>query len=466
MYSVLLEVLISLAGIYLLFSLFCSAVWEAWTQMRGSRGHLLRRRVSEILGGGALFEQVYRHPLLTALGTAAEKKRGPLAQSLFNVAFGHLQRPGAGTAGTDEKKHINPSYLPSRLFALAILSVASGARPTAEPAGFRATREGIVANPLLPPDTKERLLALMDAADHDLEQARRNIAAWFDSAMDRLSGTYQRQTQWGLFVIGLLVAAWANLDTFAMARAVWHNATLRQSIVSATDQMLQRLDTLHAMEAAKPAAKGDGKGDKPTPEKSEATGGKPAPEKSGGKGEKPVTEKGGDKADKAAEKGGEKNGPDTSTVRVGACAWALDRRKCETDGAPKYFGDDLNRQLTEWVKLGLPVGWDAECRRIQRTPAETQKSEPGEDKQQGATASDSGKEKQKDAKGPGNAKGTTPAPESCKMPEISTQNRGFWGWKLVGILLTAFFASFGSPFWFDLLNKLYGLRGAGAKPVK
>src|SRR5262249_20938529 len=87
MYSVLLEVVISLAGVYLLFALFCSSVWEAWSQWRGKRGILLRERVREILGGGALFEQVYRHPLLTSLGPLPDTKKGPVARAVFDLVF-------------------------------------------------------------------------------------------------------------------------------------------------------------------------------------------------------------------------------------------------------------------------------------------------------------------------------------------------------------------------------------------
>jgi hypothetical protein len=39
-----------------------------------------------------------------------------------------------------------------------------------------------------------------------------------------------------------------------------------------------------------------------------------------------------------------------------------------------------------------------------------------------------------------------------------------WWWQLLGYLLTAMAASFGAPFWFDLLGRLTKLRSAGARP--
>lgn len=41
-----------------------------------------------------------------------------------------------------------------------------------------------------------------------------------------------------------------------------------------------------------------------------------------------------------------------------------------------------------------------------------------------------------------------------------------WGRYLIGILITALAGMLGGPFWFDLLQKLVSLRGAGPKPAK
>lgn len=42
---------------------------------------------------------------------------------------------------------------------------------------------------------------------------------------------------------------------------------------------------------------------------------------------------------------------------------------------------------------------------------------------------------------------------------------GAWVVKLLGWLITAFAVSQGGPFWFDLLNRLVSIRGAGARPA-
>ena len=41
-----------------------------------------------------------------------------------------------------------------------------------------------------------------------------------------------------------------------------------------------------------------------------------------------------------------------------------------------------------------------------------------------------------------------------------------WGWpmKVVGLLITAFAAALGAPFWFDMLSKIMSVRSAGSSP--
>jgi hypothetical protein len=45
------------------------------------------------------------------------------------------------------------------------------------------------------------------------------------------------------------------------------------------------------------------------------------------------------------------------------------------------------------------------------------------------------------------------------------RQKAYWlGSKLLGLLITALAVSLGAPFWFDLLNKVMNIRGAGVKP--
>ena len=49
-------------------------------------------------------------------------------------------------------------------------------------------------------------------------------------------------------------------------------------------------------------------------------------------------------------------------------------------------------------------------------------------------------------------------------PRRFPRDAGEWLYKLLGLLLTAFAASLGAPFWFDVLNKIVNMRSSGPSP--
>ncbi len=50
--------------------------------------------------------------------------------------------------------------------------------------------------------------------------------------------------------------------------------------------------------------------------------------------------------------------------------------------------------------------------------------------------------------------------------ETTPQDIKGWSLKLIGVLLTGFAASLGAPFWFDILNKMLGLKSGDAKKTE
>ena len=84
----------------------------------------------------------------------------------------------------------------------------------------------------LPDGPRAALLPLVDASKDDLQTVRNSIEAWFNAKMDRVEGAYKRRAQLGLWLLGLIIAAWFNADSLAVATALWHNSTLRAAIAN------------------------------------------------------------------------------------------------------------------------------------------------------------------------------------------------------------------------------------------
>ncbi|MGR9257477.1 hypothetical protein [Rhizobium leguminosarum] len=114
------------------------------------------------------------------------------------------------------------SYLHAKTFALALIDSLDTSKP------IKAVDEALgIANKLAPSNVKDVLLTAFNDANGDIDPARKQVATWFDGAMDRLSGQYERKIQMVTLGLGLACAAALNADSFAVTRELWRNETLR-----------------------------------------------------------------------------------------------------------------------------------------------------------------------------------------------------------------------------------------------
>jgi len=132
-----------------------------------------------------------------------------------------------------------PSYIPSANFAAALLdivtrgadaSAASAAGSTSSRITLETVRRQI--STIQNPPVQRALLVALDTAEGDLRKAQANIEAWYDSAMDRVSGWYKRKSQVILFALGLLVAVVGNVDTVKIARFLYADKPTRDALVA------------------------------------------------------------------------------------------------------------------------------------------------------------------------------------------------------------------------------------------
>ncbi len=221
--SEVVEVAIGIILIFLLMSIICSTIREgieSWLKTRAAYlEHGLRSLVNDPEGTG-LAKMLYEHPLINGL-------------------FSGNYDPG------DRKKKPNsitsrsnlPSYIPTKNFALAVMDLAAhGPNPdfANAPEQKLAPLEAMRANILKieNPAVKRALLAAIDGAQGDLDKAQKNIEAWYDSSMDRISGWYRRSTQWIIFWTGLVVAVMLNVNTIRIADHLYRDDATRSAVVA------------------------------------------------------------------------------------------------------------------------------------------------------------------------------------------------------------------------------------------
>lgn len=210
--SEILEVAIGVGALYLVLSLVCSAITEAVARAFAMRSGTLRSGIRNLLSdpdGRDIARDLYGHPLV----------KGLYRQGWFDKRVG---RDG------------KPSYIPPRVFRLALLDVL----PPADPApggGALPELRGRVEN-AKDEGLRRALLVCVDDADNDADRARTNVERWFGDAMERVTGWYRRKMQLVILGVAFAMSVLLNVDSFHVTNALWNDAVLRDSVVAAAQK--------------------------------------------------------------------------------------------------------------------------------------------------------------------------------------------------------------------------------------
>jgi len=146
-----------------------------------------------------------------------------LALKIYNHPLVHPR----GDGGMDSKSRFwsysGPSYIKAANFATAMIDVLQKTPGDAAQlqAGINALPDGQV---------KQLLNAMLARAKGDVEHLHRQIADWFDTSMDRVSGTYKRQAQLISFLAALVLAVSINVDATHVVTVLWRNPSLAHAV--------------------------------------------------------------------------------------------------------------------------------------------------------------------------------------------------------------------------------------------
>jgi hypothetical protein len=171
-----LSLVTGLSGTYLVLSLIVLSLVEIISNVLSRRARFLRDGVINLIGA-EMGAKVLNNPAVNSLG---------------------FIRPTGRATGL-------PSYIHSNLFARALLSELGNAKD----------------EPSMRPVT-ELVDAVVGDSAVSIEEAERRLAVWFDSAMDRLSGAYKRNTQKVSLALAILVTLAANADSIHLLKELWN----------------------------------------------------------------------------------------------------------------------------------------------------------------------------------------------------------------------------------------------------
>ncbi|MBZ5708826.1 hypothetical protein [Nannocystis pusilla] len=243
--SVVLDIAIGLIFVFLATSLAITAgnellaslfKWRARDLAAGLRLLVGKEGDAGAAGQPDITGALYQHPLLRGL------------------------HRDAGTGG-DRKA---PSYIPPRLFAMALLDIAlrpadkGGQLVTSSTAEMRAQIESKRGE--LGDRVTDALLTFVSHIETDtrgalgkLDRLQRDVESWFNAGMDRVSEVYRRRAQLWSSLLAIFFVAALNLDAIRITRSLANDPVLRASLIAQATETVQREDPRATIPAAAPA---------------------------------------------------------------------------------------------------------------------------------------------------------------------------------------------------------------------
>jgi hypothetical protein len=203
-YNAALDIAIGLVVMYLVLSLMGTVVNEYIATLLKLRATTLRDALKQILDNGVLHADFYNHGLIASA----------------NAATGD---------------HV--SYLSGQTFASALLGSLD---PTKALPDFAQIKSAVQNMPDC--NIRDVLLAHITLANDDLTTLRDGLAAYFDGAMDRVTGIYKRYLKWISFAVGAVLVVALNADTIAAATALWKDSSLRSQMVENARALVDQKD--------------------------------------------------------------------------------------------------------------------------------------------------------------------------------------------------------------------------------
>lgn len=205
--SSVLELAIGLTFCYGTVALVVATVQEALAAAFRLRANTLLAGIKSMLNDPrfeALAQAVYAHPLVNPHSDGSKVAERALAA--------------------------RPSYIEPAHFAIALIDSIQQV-----PGDFARLGADIGAIP--DPQLRRALQALHARAGGDLDRFQRSLASWFDTAMQRVSGSYKRRQLLISFLLSLLLAILFNIDSIALFRTLWQQPQLAAHIGAAPDAL-------------------------------------------------------------------------------------------------------------------------------------------------------------------------------------------------------------------------------------
>jgi hypothetical protein len=188
--SIVLEAAIGMIVCFGSVALIASSLQEAMASVFRLRARTLLNGIDQLLNGHGLVLDIYNHALVNPRSN------------------------GRATSLAELSLKLAPSYIVPLNFARAMVDSLQKGQ-----VAFADLRPMLAS--ISDPQIRNCLCSMYDRAAGSVAVFEAEIAEWFDSAMERISGAYKRQAQFWAFVLALLVAILFNIDASHVLTHLW-----------------------------------------------------------------------------------------------------------------------------------------------------------------------------------------------------------------------------------------------------
>lgn len=216
--TVIIQVAIGMLFVWITLAVITSQIQEWISSLLAWRANMLENSIVQMLGDPNLKDKLYNHPLIQGLHTNnGKRKPGGIPEDKFAlILFEQVMNADTTTAEiTDTFYRLKKN--------VATLKQAE----SHELKDFATTLDTL----LIGVEQKA------GDATHAITEARTRVESWFNNSMERLGGAYRRRVQVVALVAGIAIAAVLNVDSAAIASALWKDPALRQAVSAAASQL-------------------------------------------------------------------------------------------------------------------------------------------------------------------------------------------------------------------------------------
>ncbi|GAC1397911.1 MAG: hypothetical protein NVSMB52_11500 [Chloroflexota bacterium] len=245
-----LDIAIGLTFVYLLASILCTAISEMVEAVWKFRGANLERGIGEMFNEPRAPGEGKSHAPRGIVQSDSDTVADP-GETILSKLYNHglVSSLFTGDYLSGRRGRCLPSYIPASNFALALTDLVLAGKFAAPGRGVDYRMDAgqpDAADPLAPlraaigdienKKVQEVFVALLGAPGIDAQRLQEQLQNWYNSAMDRVSGTYKRKTQGKVFLLGLAISLSMNADTLSILNNLSTAPALRSAWASAAGE--------------------------------------------------------------------------------------------------------------------------------------------------------------------------------------------------------------------------------------